>query len=90
MLRGLRVLDLTRVVAGPFATAILADLGAEVIKLDTVKPMYDPLIGTLFTFQTGMGKRSALVDIMSEEGREGKQAFIEKRAPDFSKFPRVP
>jgi naphthoate synthase len=27
---------------------------------------------------------------MSEEGREGKEAFLEKRQPDFSKFPRVP
>ena len=33
---------------------------------------------------------ATLLYYMSEEGREGKQAFIEKRAPDFSKFPRVP
>ncbi|MDP4781629.1 MAG: 1,4-dihydroxy-2-naphthoyl-CoA synthase, partial [Akkermansiaceae bacterium] len=31
-----------------------------------------------------------LLYYMSEEGREGKEAFIEKRKPDFSKFPRVP
>lgn len=69
-LDGLRILDLTNVIAGPHSTAFLARFGAEVIKLDPVTPLYDPLIGTLFTFQTGMGKRSALVDIMSEEGRE--------------------
>jgi crotonobetainyl-CoA:carnitine CoA-transferase CaiB-like acyl-CoA transferase len=69
-LDGLRVLDLTNVIAGPHSTAFLARFGAEVIKLDPVKPLYDPLIGTLFTFQTGMGKQSALVDIMSAEGRE--------------------
>lgn len=69
-LDGLKILDLTNVIAGPHSTAFLARFGAEVIKLDPVKPLYDPLIGTLFTFQTGMGKRSALVDILSTEGRE--------------------
>lgn len=33
---------------------------------------------------------ATLLYYMSEEGREGKQAFLEKRAPDFSQFPRVP
>ena len=69
-LKGLKILDLTNVIAGPHSTAFMARFGAEVIKLDPVTPLYDPLIGTLFTFQTGVGKRSALVDIMSEEGRE--------------------
>ena len=33
---------------------------------------------------------ATLLYYMSEEAKEGKEAFIEKRAPDFSKFPRVP
>jgi len=33
---------------------------------------------------------ATLLYYMSEEGREGKEAFLEKREPDFSKFPRVP
>ena len=33
---------------------------------------------------------ATLLYYMSEEGREGKQAFLEKRPPDFSQFPRVP
>ncbi|MCZ7450827.1 CoA transferase [Agrobacterium rhizogenes] len=69
-LDGVKILDLTNVIAGPHSTAFLSRFGAKVIKLDPVRPLYDPLIGTLFTFQTGMGKNSALVDIMKPEGRE--------------------
>ncbi|MDG2501835.1 MAG: CoA transferase [Porticoccaceae bacterium] len=69
-LQGLRVLDLTNVIAGPHSTAFLARFGAEVTKVEPVLPMYDPLIGTLFAFQADMGKRSALIDINSTEGRE--------------------
>lgn len=69
-LDGVRILDLTNVIAGPHSGAFLSRFGAEVIKLDPVTPLYDPLIGTLFTFQTDMGKKKALVDITSDEGRE--------------------
>lgn len=75
-LEGLKVLDLTNVIAGPHSAAFIGRFGAEVIKLDPVKPLYDPLIGTLFTFQTNMGKTSALVDITTEEGREAFNRLV--------------
>lgn len=73
---GLKVLDLTNVIAGPHSAAFIGRFGAEVIKLDPVKPLYDPLIGTLFTFQTNMGKQSALVDITTDEGREAFNRLV--------------
>jgi len=69
-LDGKKVLDLTNVIAGPHSAAFLGRFGAEVIKLDPVKPLYDPLIGCLYSFQTDMGKKKALVNIMTEKGRE--------------------
>ncbi len=76
-LDGVRILDLTNVIAGPHSTAFLSRFGAEVIKLDPVTPLYDPLIGTLFTFQTGVNKASALVDITSEQGREAFNRMVQ-------------
>ena len=68
-LSGLRVLDLTRVMAGPFCTALLADLGAEVIKLEP--PQGDdyrhigPFVqgeSALFTLMN-RGKESIVLDL---------------------------
>ena len=75
-LDGLRVLDLTNVIAGPHSTAFLGRFGAEVIKVEPVVPMYDPLIGTLFAFQADMGKSSALIDINTGEGREAFNRLV--------------
>ena len=75
-LDGLRILDLTNVIAGPHSTAFLGRFGAEVIKIDPVTPLYDPLIGTLFTFQTNIGKQSALIDITTTAGREAFERLV--------------
>jgi naphthoate synthase len=43
--------------------------------------------------QTGIQElagNATLMFYMSEEGQEGKNAFVEKRKPDFKKFPRLP
>jgi crotonobetainyl-CoA:carnitine CoA-transferase CaiB-like acyl-CoA transferase len=77
VLEGIRVLDLTRVVAGPFATAILADLGADVVKVERPKTGDDYRYGpslkgqTSLSFQnTNRGKRSITLDVGHPEGRE--------------------
>ena len=76
-LSGLRVLDLSRVLTGPFCTMVLADLGAEVIKLEepgsgdqtrTVPPFVN---GESHYFMAiNRNKKSIVVDLKSDEGRE--------------------
>ncbi|HEY1158086.1 MAG TPA: CoA transferase [Arthrobacter sp.] len=58
-LQGLRVLDLTRVIAGPVATRLLAALGADVLRID---PPAFPEIEDQFV-DTAFGKRSAVADL---------------------------
>jgi len=84
-LAGLRVLDLTRVVAGPFATAIFADLGAEVIKIERPGTGDDYRYGpsppgqTSLSFQNNnRGKRSITLDVRAPEGRELLLRLVER------------
>ena len=77
VLEGIRILDLSRVVAGPFATATLADLGADIIKIERPRIGDDYRHGpsrkgeTSLSFQnSNRGKRSITLDVRSEEGRE--------------------
>ncbi len=63
-LQGLRVLDLTRVLAGPVATRFLAGYGAEVLRLDP--PGWDePALAPEIT----LGKRCARLDLRDRDGR---------------------
>jgi crotonobetainyl-CoA:carnitine CoA-transferase CaiB-like acyl-CoA transferase len=68
-LSGIRVLDLTWLLPGPFATGILADLGAEVIKIE--RPDGGDYLRerspSLFE-RVNLGKRSVVLDLKSEKG----------------------
>ena len=76
-LQGVKILDLTNVIAGPHSSTFLARFGAEVIKLEPATPTYEPLCATLFTFLTDVGKRKVLLDIMSPEGRQILNTLIQ-------------
>ena len=74
-LRGLKVLDFTRVLAGPLCTMLLADMGAEVIKIEDPRHGDDtrgwaPFIGGWSTYYLGVNrnKKSIAVDLKSADG----------------------
>ena len=80
-LRGIRVLDLSRLLPGPFASLILADLGAQVDKLedlaggDPLRSM-PPLVGEqgAMFLALNRGKRSACMDLKKPAGQ---RAFLQ-------------
>jgi crotonobetainyl-CoA:carnitine CoA-transferase CaiB-like acyl-CoA transferase len=76
-LDGLRVLDLSRVLAGPYCTMVLADLGADVVKVerpgsgDETRGWGPPYSGgeSAYYLSVNRSKRSCAIDLSSEEGR---------------------
>ncbi|MGE3077196.1 MAG: CaiB/BaiF CoA transferase family protein [Dehalococcoidia bacterium] len=84
-LEDIRVLDLTWVLAGPFASMILADMGAEVVKVE--RPPNGDISRTTGPYQNGWsgyffsinrGKRSISIDLRSSEGKELFLKLVEK------------
>jgi crotonobetainyl-CoA:carnitine CoA-transferase CaiB-like acyl-CoA transferase len=75
-LRGLRVIDFTRVLAGPLCTMLLGDMGAEVIKIEDPRHGDDtrewaPFVGGWSTYfvSVNRNKRSVAVDLKSPDGQ---------------------
>jgi CoA:oxalate CoA-transferase len=74
-LSGIRVIDLTRVLSGPFSTMLLADMGADVVKVetpagDTVRGQGAMVAGLSWYFASfNRNKRSLVLDLRTEEGK---------------------
>lgn len=83
-LSGIRVVDLTRILAGPFCTMLLADMGAEVIKIET-SGQGDPLRGqgvirdglSWYFAAFNRNKKSVTLNLRSDAGRAALARLIE-------------
>lgn len=71
-LAGVRVLDLTRVLAGPAATRFLALLGADVLRIDPLEWDEPGVLPEVL-----LGKRTARLDLRTEDGRRALASLVE-------------
>lgn len=82
-LEGVRVLDFSRVLAGPLCTMILGDLGADVIKVehprtgDDTRAWGPPFVGdaAAYFLCLNRNKRSVTLDLSTEDGRQAAQTL---------------
>ena len=83
-LSGMRIVDLTRVLSGPFCTQILGDLGADVIKVenaegDTVRTQGASVDGMSWYFAGfNRNKRSVVLDLKAPEGKAALEELIRR------------
>ena len=70
LLEGLKVLDLSTVLAGPCCARTLAEYGAEVIKIDAPEPYFGPFTMCWAHIEVSQGKRSMILDLKQEAGKQ--------------------
>ena len=84
-LHGIRIVDLTQHLAGPFCTMLLADMGAEVIKVEPPwgdasrsSPQYPSVEGqNSYYMLVNRNKKSVVLDLKHEKGVEGLKRLVE-------------
>ncbi|MEI9805564.1 MAG: CoA transferase [Pseudolabrys sp.] len=96
-LAGVTVLDLTSYIAGPFAASLLADLGADIIKVeapegDMMRHYPSSVEGESRVFLgVNRGKKAIVIDLKSEDGKAVMRGLIEKADVFIENFrPSVP
>ena len=76
ILEGLRVLDLSTVLAGPTCARTLAEYGADVIKIDPPEPYFLPQTHCFSPMEVSQGKRSIILDLKTEDGHEAFKKLV--------------
>lgn len=95
ILDGVRILDVTRYVAGPMATALLSDLGADVIRIEppgggedrTPLPFAEGFHGGVGFTQAGRNKRGITLDLASDGGKTVFDRLLARADIVFANLP---
>ncbi|MFH1155365.1 MAG: CoA transferase [Pseudomonadota bacterium] len=92
-LNGIRILDLTRVLAGPFCTMLLGDMGAEIIKIEVPEQgddsrRYPPFIGeeSAYFMNLNRNKKSVVLDLKHPEAKAIFLKLVKKADVVFENF----
>jgi crotonobetainyl-CoA:carnitine CoA-transferase CaiB-like acyl-CoA transferase len=95
VLQGIRVLDFGRYIAGPFCGALLADLGADVIRIEKIGGSEDRYLGPIapsgegaLFLQCNRGKRGMTLDPMKPAGREIVHKLVQGADVVIANLPR--
>src|SRR3989475_5885776 len=96
LFEGVRVLDLSRMLAGPYGSMLLADMGAEVIKIedpdggDPMRVMGPPFLPdgeSAYFLAINRNKKSVALDLAKEAGREGFYDLLRPADLGWGNFP---
>ena len=91
MLEGVKVLSFTHYLQGPSAAQTLADLGADVVKIEACKGAYERTWSGCNTYKNGVSvfylmanrnQRDLAIDLKSEEGREAIYTLVRDKGYD--------
>src|SRR3989475_5528440 len=96
LFEGVRVLDLSRMLAGPYGSMLLADMGAEVIKIedpdggDPMRVMGPPFLPdgeSAYFLAINRNKKSVALDLAKEAGRAGFFHLLPQARRGWGEFP---
>jgi alpha-methylacyl-CoA racemase len=77
-LRGVRILELAGIGPGPFAGMLLADMGAEVLRVDRAQAVRDPMPQRPSLDLLGRGRRSVALDLKHPDARDAVLRLVER------------
>ncbi len=82
--KGIKVVDLSQGIAGPYCAMLLAQYGADVVKVEPFEGDWARILGTTygdhsaFSIAGNLGKRSIALDLKTPEGKEIVEKLIEE------------
>jgi crotonobetainyl-CoA:carnitine CoA-transferase CaiB-like acyl-CoA transferase len=77
-LEGFTLVDFCNVVAGPNSGRMFSELGATVYKIDPMDPQHSPTIMTTWAAEAGVGKKTIILDMKTDEGKEIMNKIVAK------------